>query len=61
MHVGDSVTSDVRGAKAAGMRAVWVRGTSRHDAPEGCNAVVDTCAELEEALRGMGCLPPSAV
>ena len=56
LHVGDSVTSDVQGAQAAGVRAVWVRGTAKHDAPEGCTTI-DACADLEAALEAMGCFP----
>ena len=35
LHVGDSLQDDVRGAQAAGLRAVWLRRGQRSDCPEG--------------------------
>ena len=33
LHVGDHLEMDVRGARAAGLQAVWVRRDPRHDQP----------------------------
>jgi FMN phosphatase YigB (HAD superfamily) len=44
LHVGDSVSADVRGATAVGMRALWVG-----DGP--CDVAIGTIADLSEVPR----------
>ena len=50
VFVGDNMTHDVRGAEAAGMRAVWLSGKTP---PEGVTRI-RTVAELPGLLRAMG-------
>lgn len=46
-HVGDSLDTDIVGAKGAGMRAIWYTRDDRF-APAGADAVID---DLREVLR----------
>lgn len=72
LHAGDSLRTDVAGARAAGLRAVWVR--PRHpvggaapaadaaDAADagGAEAIVDSVAELAARCARGGAPPPAA-
>ncbi len=51
VHVGDSLEADVRGAIAAGMRAIWFMGR-RDQAPEGVVVAADA-SELRVALTAL--------
>jgi putative hydrolase of the HAD superfamily len=54
-HVGDSLSADVEGALAAGMRAVWFRGDPARAAALGDRAAVAADAsETRAALRRFG-------
>jgi putative hydrolase of the HAD superfamily len=46
VFVGDNPEADVRGAKAAGMRAVWIRDAWFEEPPTEADAVVETVAEV---------------
>ena len=46
VHVGDSVNSDVRGAGALGIKALWLNRFGK-EVPDG----VESIARLTEALR----------
>ena len=52
IHVGDSPESDIAGAVAAGMQAVWIRKPGR--AQPRCLAAIDSVAQLPEILRHTG-------
>ncbi|MFH0965291.1 MAG: HAD family hydrolase [Planctomycetota bacterium] len=55
VFVGDNLRADIRGAKGAGMRTVWVcadEGDHRRGAPF-CDAVVESLAQVPETLRAM--------
>ena len=54
VHVGDVVATDVAGACALGMGAVWIREEAARGPPEGCAAaVVTSLAEVPAAIRSM--------
>jgi putative hydrolase of the HAD superfamily len=53
VFVGDNPDADVRGAKAAGMRAVWVRDPWWEEPPE-ADAVIDEVPELLPLLASWG-------
>ena len=52
VHVGDLLATDVAGACALGMRAVWIREDPADQPPEGCTVVRDL-AEVPETIRSM--------
>ena len=52
MMVGDSLTSDIRGGRGAGMRTCWVNGrkeTGREDIP--ADYEIESIAQLEALLE----------
>lgn len=49
-HVGDSPVDDVRGAGAAGLRAVWLDRDRAGDAAVRADATISSLAELPDAL-----------
>ncbi len=55
VHVGDSLAADVEGAMAAGMRAIWFRGTIS-DMPQDRVRCCATAAEVLDVLRQWGAL-----
>jgi len=56
VHIGDSLAADVEGAMAAGMRAIWFRGTIS-DMPQDRVRCCATAAEVLNVLRQWGALP----
>lgn len=52
--VGDSLSNDVAGAKALGMRAIWLRTDAPEDLSCNADAVADTPLELLEVLAAWG-------
>ena len=48
LHIGDSVGSDVRGAAALGIRALWIDRLGR-EAPAGVERITDLTEALERA------------
>ena len=48
VHVGDSVSNDVAGAKKCGIRTVWITGFSERDDPS------DPATEPDETVDGLG-------
>jgi putative hydrolase of the HAD superfamily len=52
VHVGDSLYADVGGAKAAGMKAVWINSSGAIPPPESAtpDAVITSIAELPQVL-----------
>jgi 2-haloalkanoic acid dehalogenase type II len=59
LHVGDSLGSDVRGAREAGMRVLWVNRRGR-TLPASAAAPDDTCADLGGLLAHVATAPPRA-
>jgi len=57
LHVGDSLGSDVRGAKEAGMPVLWVNRKGR-TLPAGAVVPDDTCADLSGLLAHVTTAPP---
>ena len=51
IHVGDSPESDIAGAAAAGLQAVWVRKAGM--AAPRCLAAIDSIAQLPEVLKNL--------
>jgi HAD superfamily hydrolase (TIGR01509 family) len=51
VHVGDSPESDIAGAAAAGMQAVWIRKDGM--AAPSCLAAIDSVAQLPEVLKSL--------
>ena len=53
VHVGDDEVLDVRGARAAGMRAIQVTSTAADRGPESPDAVIRSLAELPAAVAAL--------
>ena len=51
MMIGDSLTADISGGKAAGMKTIWYNHT-RRPVPEHCEAdqIVESLSELKNLL-----------
>ena len=50
IHIGDHPVNDVAAAKAAGLRAVWMRNT-HYDQPTEHDGVIECLGELAELLE----------
>lgn len=59
--VGDSWERDVRGATAAGLAAVWVRGDQPDQDGRGAVPVIAGVADLADVLEGVETPPPPGV
>lgn len=54
LHVGDDLMSDVEGAQAAGMQAVWLNRDGRADAADACAPSTLVIHRLDELLATVG-------
>jgi len=58
-HIGDSIYSDIGGARSVGMRTIWVNRSGAEAAEHGADLVVRCVADLpttvEELMKALGC------
>lgn len=53
VHVGDSIHSDVGGAKSIGMKAIWIKGVSAEEPKIHPDATITRLWELPDALESL--------